>query len=258
MEEERRQDEQAEDVKAGEAAVADSGNRLAAIVESILFAAGEPLTVRRIVEALNGPSLAEVRGALQRVAARYAQEDRGVRLVEVAGGYQLRTARENADWVRAVFRDRPRRLGKAGLETLAIVAYRGPVTKAEVEAIRGVDIDGVLGTLIRRGLVKVCGRKEAVGRPLLYGTTEEFLELFGLRNLSELPTLKELPEPAEVLADGKVTIEAAGSQAAEAVEPGGGGVAAQGGGVDSSREGSGGWAGGDGTRDPGGSPAAAD
>jgi len=134
---------------------------------------------------------------------------RGVRLVEVAGGYQLRTPKENADWVKKFLGGRPARMGRATLETLAIIAYRQPVTKAEIEAIRGVDVDGVVNTLMERSLIRAVGRKDVPGRPFLFGTTAEFLQLFNMKDLSELPTLKELdeitlPEPVGegVLAEG--------------------------------------------------------
>lgn len=174
----------------------DEFDRLAHIIESVLFAAATPVSLRRLVEILDGPTAKEVQAALARLAQHYAPGQRGIQLREVAGGYQLRTARENAEWVRAVFRDKPARLGRAALETLAIVAYKQPATRAEIEAIRGVDVDGVLSTLLGRRLIKISGRKEAVGRPLLYGTTPEFLEAFGLKDLHELPSLKELgPAP---------------------------------------------------------------
>lgn len=232
-------------------------DRLASILESVLFASGEPVALKRLVEVLDGPTPAEVRGALRVVGERLEASGRGLRLTEVAGGYQLRTASENAEWVRAVFRDKPRKLGRAALETLAVIAYRQPVTRADVEAVRGVDIDAVLTTLLQRNLVRVVGRKEAVGRPILYGTSEVFLELFGFRDLNELPTLKELPQSPEVNPDGSANAapgeEAAGlseeAQAqvgdggdgsgalAEAAEPSGSDLEAQGGGADHLGEG---------------------
>lgn len=189
--------QQSEEPSAAETQAFDE-DRLVGILESVLFASGEPIALKRLVEILDGPTPAEVRGALRSVSERLESSGRGVRLTEVAGGYQLRTARENAEWVRAVFRDKPRKLGRAALETLAVIAYRQPITRAEIEAIRGVDIEAVLTTLLQRSLAKVVGRKETVGRPILYGTSEVFLELFGFRDLSELPTLKELPQGAEV------------------------------------------------------------
>jgi segregation and condensation protein B len=264
------------------AAVSD---RLDRIIESVLFAAGAPVSLRRLVEILHGPSSKEVLSAVRRLLQEYAPGRRGVQLREVAGGYQFRTARENAEWVRAVFRDRPSRLGRAALETLAIVTYKQPVTRAEIEAVRGVDVDGVLSTLLSRRLIKIAGRKEGVGRPLLYATTSEFLEVFGLKDLNELPSLKELgpaPEtddegitpdtqPETVAADDTVEITAevpAGSHGCGAVgeggalaedpQPGGDHVAAQSGGADPSGPGTPERPGGDRTGDEGGSAGGSD
>lgn len=178
----------------GEAPGASDPRAIAYIVESLLFAAGEPLPLRRLVEILDGPSARQVEEALVLLQQEYRPGVRGIHLVEVAGGYQFRTARENATWVQALFATKPSRLGRATLETLAIIAYKQPVTKAEIEAIRGVDVDGPLQTLLQRGLIRVAGRKETVGRPLLYATTPEFLETFGLKDLDDLPTLPELSE----------------------------------------------------------------
>lgn len=243
----------------------DPCGRLARIIESVLFAAGSPVSFRRLVDLLEGPTPAEVQAAVRRLRAEYAPGQRGIQLHDVAGGYQLRTARENASWVRAVFRDKPARLGRATLETLAVVAYKQPVTRAEIEAIRGVDVEGVLSTLLSRKLIKIAGRKEAVGRPLLYTTTAEFLETFGLKDLQELPSLKELgplpegddghttstPEPPAASGEPSTAPAAHGAAApaaavatasgaaaatgapAEDPEPRGDRLAAQGGGADS-------------------------
>lgn len=167
---------------------------LAYILESVLFAAGEPLPLRRLAEVLDGATLRQIEEALRLLQEEYRPGVRGIHLVEVAGGYQFRTARENAAWVQALFNTKPSRLGRATLETLAIIAYKQPVTKAEIEAIRGVDVDGPLQTLLQRGLIRVAGRRETVGRPLLYATTPEFLETFGLKDLTELPALPEFNE----------------------------------------------------------------
>ncbi|HEX7410315.1 MAG TPA: SMC-Scp complex subunit ScpB [Candidatus Binatia bacterium] len=231
--------------------------RIERIIESVLFAAAAPVSLRRLVEILAGPPSKEVQAAVVRLMQEYAPGQRGIQLREVAGGYQFRTARENAEWVRAIFREKPARMGRAALETLAIVAYKQPVTRAEIEAIRGVDVDGVLSTLLSRRLIKIAGRKEAVGRPLLYGTTPEFLEVFGLKDMNELPSLKELgPAPdtddegtsTEVAQQEWTTTEAeteAGAEAAAACqsaedggapaedpESGGDRVEAEGGGAD--------------------------
>ncbi|MCX8071832.1 MAG: SMC-Scp complex subunit ScpB [Candidatus Binatia bacterium] len=181
--------------------------QLACIIESLLFAAGSPVPLRRLVEVLAGPSTAEVREAVELLREQYAPGKRGIQLVEVAGGYQFRTAREYAVWVQALLQEKPQRLGRAALETLAIVAYKQPVTKAEIEAIRGVDCDGPLNTLLSRRLIKIAGRKETVGRPLLYATTPEFLETFGLRDLHDLPALQELSSALESLSAPESTDE---------------------------------------------------
>ncbi len=171
--------------------------RLARIVESVLFAAGAPVCLKKLVEILEGPSATTLTLAVELLKDEYGAGMRGIQLHEIAGGYQFRTARENAQWVRALFREKPARLGRAALETLAVVAYKQPVTKAEIEAIRGVDVDGTLSTLLARRLIKIAGRKEAVGRPLLYATSAEFLEAFQLKNLRDLPSLKELGSTPE-------------------------------------------------------------
>ncbi len=174
------------------AIVSDPNERLDRIVESVLFAAGAPISVRKLIEILDGPSAKDVHAALERLKVTYGPGQRGIQLHEVAGGFQFRTARENAEWVRSLFKEKPTRLGRATLETLAVIAYRQPVTKAEIELIRGVDVEGTLATLLARKLIKITGRKEAVGRPLLYATSTDFLEIFGLKDLNELPSLKEL------------------------------------------------------------------
>src|SRR5690606_27972697 len=201
-------------------------DRLDSIVESLLLAAGAPLPVRRMVDVLGGAKSVEVREALARLAERYSGADRGIHLVEVAGGYQFRTAPANAKYVRALLREKPGRLGRAAMETLSIVAYKQPVTRGEIEVIRGVDADSAINTLLARKLIKIDGRKETVGRPLLYATTAEFLEVFGLKDLRELPTLKEIgpvPEPEydadiEEEDNGPAGFEAAIAEAAGASE----------------------------------------
>ncbi|MFI5394901.1 MAG: SMC-Scp complex subunit ScpB [Candidatus Binatia bacterium] len=207
-----------------------ASGRIERIIESVLFAAAAPVSLRRLVEILAGPPSKEVQAAVARLMQEYAPGQRGIQLREVAGGYQFRTARENAEWVRAIFREKPARMGRAALETLAIVAYKQPVTRAEIEAIRGVDVDGVLSTLLSRRLIKIGGRKEAVGRPLLYGTTPEFLEVFGLKDMNELPSLKELgPAPdtddegtsTEVAPQEWTATEAEAGAACQSAEDGG-------------------------------------
>ena len=183
----------------GEAAEEPLMDRLAAIVESLLFAAGAPVPLGRLVQALDGHDRREVARAVKQLAEAYERDGRGLRIVEVAGGYQIRTVPEHGPWVRRLLGGRPPRLSRPMLETLAIIAYRQPCTRPEIEAVRGVDVDAVLTTLVERRLVRMMGRKEAPGRPILYGTTPEFLEVFGLPDLEALPPLRDLGELAEIL-----------------------------------------------------------
>jgi segregation and condensation protein B len=166
------------------------------IIESLLFVADGPLTIQRLGEVLEGVEREDLRSTLDELQAELENSRRGVRLVEVAGGYQLRTAKVNADWVKKFLGGRPARMGRATLETLAIIAYRQPITRAEIESIRGVDVDGVINTLLDRSLIRAVARKDVPGRPFLYGTTPEFLQLFNLKDLTHLPTLKEMEEIA--------------------------------------------------------------
>ena len=167
---------------------------LKSILESLLFAAGEPVSMARLQAALDDPPRAEIQRALAAMTAEYAAHNRGLRLEEVAGGYQLRTLKEHAPYVRKLLAARPPRLSRPLLETVAIIAYRQPVTRPELEQLRGVDSGGVLETLLERRLIKIAGRKEAPGRPIIYATTPEFLETFGLKDLDGLPDLKEFQE----------------------------------------------------------------
>jgi segregation and condensation protein B len=164
------------------------------IIESLLFVADGPQSLQRFSEVLDGVEKELVHELLAELQTELDAQNRGIRLVEVAGGYQLRTAKNNADWVKKFLGGRPARMGRATLETLAIIAYRQPITKAEIEAIRGVDVDGVITTLLDRNLIRAVARKDVPGRPFLYGTTSEFLQLFNLKDLTHLPTLKEMEE----------------------------------------------------------------
>ena len=169
-------------------------DELRSIIESLLFVSQGPLTIQRLGEVMEGVEKDDIRATLDELQAELENARRGVRLVEVAGGYQLRTAKVNADWVKKFLGGRPARMGRATLETLAIIAYRQPITRAEIEAIRGVDVDGVINTLLDRSLIRAVARKDVPGRPFLYGTTPEFLQMFNLKDLTHLPTLKEMEE----------------------------------------------------------------
>ncbi len=166
---------------------------LKTLVEALVFVSAEPIRTERIAEALDADKK-DVALMLQELQAEYAAARRGFVLLEVAGGFQFRTRPEHGEWVRRLVKNRPFRFSRAALETLAIIAYRQPVTRAEIEYLRGVDSGGVVKTLLDRHLLRILGKKDVPGRPMMYGTTREFLELFGLRELAGLPTLKEFSE----------------------------------------------------------------
>jgi len=185
-------------------------DRLQAIVESLLFAAAAPVPLARLVQALDGHDRREVAAAIRRLRETYEREGRGLRIVEVAGGFQIRTVPEHGPWVRRLLGGKPPRLSRPMLETLAIIAYRQPCTRPEIEAIRGVDVDAVVMTLLERRMIRIVGRKEAPGRPILYGTTPEFLEVFGLPDLEALPPLRDLGEMADILRATDLSLTAEG------------------------------------------------
>jgi len=179
---------------------------LTKIIEALLFSAQKPLSIREMTAAIRGAEddesgsneftrvkEAEVAAALEQLKIEYIEQGRAFQLTEKAEGWQLATDPSFAKWVRQLFPvPKPARLSAPALETLAIIGYRQPITRADVEAVRGVNIGGVLQTLMERGLVKIAGRAEIPGRPLLYETTQFFLDHFGLRNLDELPNVEEL------------------------------------------------------------------
>ena len=178
----------------GEELAPPEPHMLEGTIEALLFASDKPLTIKQVHAHLAEPGTTVVREALYRIQSRFRRPGSGIRLVEVAKGWQFRTDMRTARYVSEMRGQQPIKLSKAALETLSIVSYRQPVTRAEVEDLRGVDPGGILRMLSERGLVCVTGRKDEPGRPLLYGTTPEFLSLFGLRDLSDLPTLRDLRE----------------------------------------------------------------
>jgi segregation and condensation protein B len=170
--------------------------RVRTVVETLLLLAERPLAVEEIRQA-TGVEAARIERALDQISGQHRDGISGIVLHEVAGGWQLRTSPDNADFARRFLRVKPQRLTRAALETLAIVAYRQPVTRPEIEEIRGVDCGAVVKALLERRLVKILGKKEEPGRPILYGTTREFLEFFSLKDLASLPTLREFHELSE-------------------------------------------------------------
>lgn len=164
------------------------------ILEALLLASAEPITAARLGRIVPESSAREVREDLVALNERYASEGHGFRVEEVAGGHQLRTLAELAPFVQHLEPVPPLRMSRAALESLAIIAYKQPVTRAEVEHVRGVDAGPVLRSLLERRLVRIAGHREVPGRPILYATTPRFLEIFGLASLSDLPTLREIEE----------------------------------------------------------------
>lgn len=167
---------------------------LKAIIEALIFASPQPLTPRVLYKLLETEPKEDIAAALDALKQDYERPG-GLQMVEVAGGYQIVTRPALHEWVRRLFHEQSKqRLSPAALETLAVIAYKQPVTAPEVAEIRGVNTAGVLGTLLERRLIKVVGRKQVVGRPFLYATTSEFLNRFGLKDLSELPRIDEMAE----------------------------------------------------------------
>jgi segregation and condensation protein B len=164
------------------------------IIESLLFVADEPLTIDKIKSIFTDAETKEIRDALAELATEYDARLGGFYLDEVAGGYQIRTRPEYNEWIRKLVQPKPLRLSKAALETLVIVAYKQPIIRSDVEHLRGVDCGGVLRVLMERKLIRVLGRREIAGRPLIYATTKRFLEVFDLKDLKDLPTPKEIEE----------------------------------------------------------------
>ena len=162
------------------------------VIEVLLFVFGQPLPLKRLGEILPDCEPVKLRALIQTLNGEYATSGRAFRVQEVAGGYQLVTEPQFASWIkRALQQPKPDSVSVAALETLAIIAYRQPITKAEIEAIRGVDVAASLDTLMERGFVRVAGRKESPGRPFLYGTTAEFLRHFGLKSIEALPPMAQ-------------------------------------------------------------------
>jgi len=200
------------------------------IVEALLLAAREPLTAALIAKIVPGLNAAGARERVEALREAYDREGRGFAVCEVAGGYQLRTRPELAPYVQQLEGERPVRLSRAALETLAVVAYRQPVTRAEIEHVRGVECGAVLRSLLERRLVRLAGHREVPGRPMLYATTRRFLAVFGLAGLEDLPALRDVEELARAAgtgegagglpseAGGEAPDEEEGSAGAEGVE----------------------------------------
>jgi segregation and condensation protein B len=167
-------------------------SNLKSIVEGLIFVSDLPITFAKLCDILNEYDKEEVRTAIAELQSDYKSQERGIYLAEVAEGYQFRTCKESAEFIRRLVKISTSKLSKPALESLAIIAYRQPITRAEIEYLRGVESGGVLKTLLEKGLIKILGKKNIPGKPLIYGTSKKFLETFNLRDLKSLPTLKEV------------------------------------------------------------------
>jgi segregation and condensation protein B len=166
------------------------------IVEALVLASPEPISAQRLAELIPYVKPAKAKDLVNELNTAYQEQDRAFEIWEVAGGYQIRTRAEFSGYLQKLHRQRPMRLSRAALETLSIVAYKQPATRAEVEAVRGVECGPVLKSLLDRQLVRIAGHREVPGRPMVYGTTRRFLEVFGLESLKDMPALRELDELA--------------------------------------------------------------
>lgn len=164
------------------------------IVESLLFASGEPLTPQQIRDLLPGKDIKEIKHVLQELKNEYEKMNRSFLIKEVAQGYQFRSLPLYGRYIANMLSSTPSRLSRAALETLAIIAYKQPIIRQEIERLRGVDVSSLVKMLLKKGLIRIVGRKSLPGRPIIYGTTGMFLEVFDLKDLSSLPTLKEIEE----------------------------------------------------------------
>lgn len=170
---------------------------LRAIIESLLFVSEVPLSLVKLKSILSMYTHAEITQALEELRQEYTGDQHGFFLAEVAQGYQFRSKPEYGEWIRKLKKITPTRLSQAALETLAIIAYKQPMVRSEIESIRGVDVGGILRLLLEKRLIKILGRKNVPGRPIIYGTTQRFLEFFSLKDISSLPTLEEVRELTE-------------------------------------------------------------
>lgn len=166
------------------------------IVEALVLSSSEPISAAKLAEIIPYCDAGEVKDLVNELNTEYAEQDRAFEIWEVAGGFQIRTRAEFSGYLQKLQKERALRLSQASLETLAIIAYRQPVTRAEIEDVRGVDAGATVKSLLERHLIRIAGQREVPGRPMLYGTTRRFLEIFGLESLKNLPTLRELDELA--------------------------------------------------------------
>ena len=182
----------------------DSNNYLRGIVEALLFTSEKPVMLEQLKETIDGASLSDIREIIALLTKEYAERKSGIVITEIAGGYQMLTNPDYAMYLKKFYRTRHKeKLSKPALETLAIIAYKQPVSRMDIELIRGVNSDGVVVNLIEKELIKITGRKEVPGRPYVYGTTKQFLEYFGLKSLEDLPKLEDFSSLEQRLSEAE-------------------------------------------------------
>jgi len=167
-------------------------NNLKSAVEALIFASEKPITVEQIKKVLGDLDASSVNRIINELKNEYQSQNRGIQIVEIAGGFQMITSSNFAPFLKKLFKNRySEKLSKPALESLAIIAYKQPLTKAEIESLRNVNVDGVMKSLVDKNLIRICGRKKVPGRPFVFGTTREFLEHFGLKSLADLPKMED-------------------------------------------------------------------
>jgi len=183
-----------------------AGDNIKSAIEALLFVSEKPLVIDQIRHCLDNLDATQIRKTIEELKGEYERSNRGMRITEVAGGFRMISAPDFVSFLRKLFKGRRiERLSKPSLETLAIIAYKQPITKLQVQSLRSVNVDGVMKNLVEKNLIRICGRKKAPGRPFVFGTSRQFLEYFGLRSLDELPKLESLSEITEGLNGSKKT-----------------------------------------------------
>ncbi len=177
-----------------------SQDNVKAVIEALLFSSDRPIALEQFKKVLDGYDTNQIRLVIEELSADYENQNRGMRVVEIAGGFRMITANNFAPFLKKFYKERKvERLSKQALETLAIIAYKQPLTKLEIESLRNVNVDGVIGSLLEKSLIRITGRKKAPGRPHVFGTTRQFLEYFGLKSLEELPKMEDFSKQVEGL-----------------------------------------------------------
>lgn len=173
-------------------------NNLKSAVEALIFASDKPITLEQIKKVLGNLDSASINKIIEELKTDYQTQNRGMRIIEIAGGFAMITSTNFTSFLKKLFKSRySEKLSKPALESLAIIAYKQPLTKSEIESLRNVNVDGVMKSLVDKNLIRICGRKKVPGRPFVFGTTREFLEHFGLKSLADLPRIEDFTEMAQ-------------------------------------------------------------